>query len=121
MSVYSNCRAFKSVNRPAMHPAVVVGWYEVSDMTDLKVVPDTPSTEEEPTGQDQHSYTVNEFAERWRLCPDVVYSLIKSGRLPAIRVTQRGVRILRAGEQQWMETFIDARKPWPEQQTSNGS
>ena len=83
-------------------------------MTELKIVPDTPSTEEQPTGDSQHCYDVNEFAERWRLCPDAVYSLIKDGRLPAIRISPRGVRILQEHEQAWRETFVDARQQWPE-------
>jgi excisionase family DNA binding protein len=77
------------------------------------------SSTEEPTGAAQDAYTVNEFAARWRLTPDTIYTLIKLGRLPAVRITNRGVRILRAGEQAWLETFVDAREPWPEQQTTN--
>jgi excisionase family DNA binding protein len=89
----------------------------MNEVTSLQ--PDTQSTEEEPTGAAQDAYTVNEFAERWRLTPDTIYAKIKSGELPAVRITKRGVRILRAGEQAWLETFVDAREPWPEQQTTN--
>lgn len=81
---------------------------------------DIPSSKEteEPIGDSQHCYDVNEFAARWRITPDTVYAQIKSGRLPAVRITPRGVRILHAGEQEWLETFVDAREPWPEENTS---
>lgn len=37
-------------------------------------------------------YTAEEVAERWRVTPDTVYKLVRSGSLKAFRI-QRSIRI----------------------------